>query len=208
MRYPASAKACAAGARWRRRARLRPRRTAPQRDRTAASDRRWRRPSLRMESAATNRTAANARVVRSSSRLTPEKPLHSDARRVAITARVCAGVKYSPKPAAVIGIEMVRQLGDQLRRDRHRAGIAVAGGHAIDRALFAQQAVEKVGAARNSGAEFRRIGQYSRGPTPPRYRQCLRCSAVHGRIESYARLRSLSQRDASAVSIVGKCQKS
>ena len=54
---------------------------------------------------------------------------------------------------------MARQLGDQLKRDCHGARIAVAGGDAINRALFAQQTVQKVRPSRNGGAEFRSIGQ-------------------------------------------------
>jgi hypothetical protein len=40
--------------------------------------------------------------------------------------------------AAVKGVEMTRQLGDQLRLDGHRAGIAKAGGDAIDGSFFAK----------------------------------------------------------------------
>jgi hypothetical protein len=54
---------------------------------------------------------------------------------------------------------MARQLGDQLKRDRHRARIAVAGADTINRALFAQQTVQKVRPLRNGGAELRSFGQ-------------------------------------------------
>ena len=102
---------------WRRRARLRPRRTTPRRDKTAASDRRWRRPSLRMESAAAIPRCSKRTICSSNSTLTPEKPLHSDVRRVAITARVCAAVEILAQAAAVKGVKMARQLGDQFRLD-------------------------------------------------------------------------------------------
>ncbi len=64
-----------------------------------------------------------------------------------------------PQPAAVIGIQMVRQFADQVRRYVDRARIAVTGGHAVDRAVFAQQAVEEIGAARDGGAKGRIVGQ-------------------------------------------------
>jgi len=52
-----------------------------------------------------------------------------------------AGVRWLEKlaqAAAVKGVEMTRQLGDQLRLDGHRAGIAKAGGDAIDGSFFAK----------------------------------------------------------------------
>ena len=63
-----------------------------------------------------------------------------------------------PQPTAVIGVKMARQLGHQLKRDRHGARIAVAGGDTIDRTLFAQQTVEEIRPSGNASAEFMRIG--------------------------------------------------
>ena len=54
-------------------------------------------------------------------------------------------------------------VGDQLKRDRHRARIAVAGGDTIDRTPFTQQTVEKIRPSVNGGAEFMRIGQNDTG---------------------------------------------
>jgi hypothetical protein len=53
---------------------------------------------------------------------------------------------------------MARQLGHQLKRDRHGARIAVAGGDTIDRTLFAQQTVEEIRPSGNASTEFMRIG--------------------------------------------------
>ena len=58
--------------------------------------------------------------------------------------------------AAVKGVKMARQLGDQLRLDGDGAGIAEAGGDTVNDAVFGEPAVEKIGAAGNRGAKLRR----------------------------------------------------
>ena len=69
------------------------------------------------------------------------------------------GIEIFAQATTVEGIKLARQLSDQLRLNRHRAGITEARGHAIDRALFAEQAIEKVGAACDISTKLRRIGQ-------------------------------------------------
>ena len=90
--------------------------------------------------------------------------LHADARealgqrseaRRHHRARLFRGQVFA-QAAAVVGVQVVRQFGDQLRRHRHGARVAVAGGDAIDGAVFAQQAVEEVRPSRDRRAEFRR----------------------------------------------------
>ncbi|MNS95475.1 hypothetical protein D3C72_1297390 [compost metagenome] len=68
-------------------------------------------------------------------------------------------VQVTAQAATMVGVQVVRQLGDQCRRNVHRARIAVAGGHAIDDAILAQQAVEEIGTTLDMCAERRHIAQ-------------------------------------------------
>jgi peptidoglycan/xylan/chitin deacetylase (PgdA/CDA1 family) len=47
-------------------------------------------------------------------------------------------------------VQVTRQSLDVLQRHRHHAGVAVAGGHAIDHAFLVQQRVEKLRALGNA----------------------------------------------------------
>ncbi len=58
---------------------------------------------------------------------------------------------------------MMRQFCDQFGRHGDGTGVAVAGGYAVDGAVFAQQAIEEVGAAADRGAECRFVGQHDLG---------------------------------------------
>jgi len=49
------------------------------------------------------------------------------------------------RATAVVGVQALREFVDQLGRDSHRAGVAVASGDALDRAVFGEQTVDKVG---------------------------------------------------------------
>ena len=53
----------------------------------------------------------------------------------------------------VEGVQLARQLGDELGGDRHGAGIAVAGGDAVDDPILRQHAVHELGAALDEVAE-------------------------------------------------------
>ena len=62
-------------------------------------------------------------------------------------------IEHAPQAGTVIGEQVVRQFGHQLGRDHDRARIAIAGGHAVDDAVLAQQALEEVGTAADARAE-------------------------------------------------------
>jgi hypothetical protein len=92
---------------------------------------------------------------------------HADAGHAAHQRRQARGqhragldrVQVTAQAAAVVGVQVVRQFRHQRRRDVHRARVAVAGGHAVDHAVLAQQAVEEVGTALDVRAERRRVAQ-------------------------------------------------
>ena len=54
------------------------------------------------------------------------------------------GIKQFAQAATVKGVQMTRQGFDVLQRHRHYAGVAVAGGHAVDHAFLVQQRVEEL----------------------------------------------------------------
>ena len=85
--------------------------------------------------------------------LTPENPLHREVKPGRDHSACFAGREMRAQTATVKGVEMTRQLGDQLRLDGHRAGIAEAGGDAINHSFFSESAVEEIGAARDRGAK-------------------------------------------------------
>ncbi len=68
-------------------------------------------------------------------------------------------VQVTAEAATMVGVQMVRQFRYQRRRNVHRARVAVAGGHTVDDAIIAQQAVEEVGTALDVRAERRRLAQ-------------------------------------------------
>ncbi len=63
------------------------------------------------------------------------------------------GVQQLAQPAAMKGEQVLRQRLDLMQRHRHHAGIAIAGGNAVDHALAVQQGVEKLCAAGDAAAK-------------------------------------------------------
>jgi len=54
------------------------------------------------------------------------------------------GVEQLAQAATVKGVQMTRQGFDVFQWHRHHAGVAVAGGHAVDHAFLVQQRVEEL----------------------------------------------------------------
>ncbi len=52
-------------------------------------------------------------------------------------------IQQLAQATAVEGVQMTRQRLDLMQRYGHHAGVAVAGGDAVDHAFLVQQAVEK-----------------------------------------------------------------
>jgi hypothetical protein len=63
------------------------------------------------------------------------------------------GVEQFAQAATVEGVQMTRQRFDVMQRHRHHAGVAVAGGHAVDHAFLVQQRVEELRALGDALAE-------------------------------------------------------
>ena len=61
--------------------------------------------------------------------------------------------QITPGPNAMVGVEVMRQLGDQLGRDADGAGIAIARRDAVNDPILAQQAIEKGGATLDAPRE-------------------------------------------------------
>ncbi|MNV38697.1 hypothetical protein D3C71_1302590 [compost metagenome] len=53
------------------------------------------------------------------------------------------GIEQFAQPAAVERVQVLRQRLDVMQRHCHHAGIAIAGGHAIDHAFLVQQGIEE-----------------------------------------------------------------
>ena len=67
---------------------------------------------------------------------------------------------------AVVGVEVMRQFRHQRRGHGHGAGIAVAGGDAVDHAVLGQQPGDEVGAGLDARLEGAIAAQFGRGLAP------------------------------------------
>ncbi|MNF93990.1 hypothetical protein D3C84_766850 [compost metagenome] len=83
-------------------------------------------------------------------------PGHPVAQRLQTGGQHGAGarlIQQLAQAAAVEGVEVPRQRLDLMQRHGHHAGVAIAGGDAVDHAFLVQQAVEKARALGNLLAE-------------------------------------------------------